>query len=52
MNARFVNLGLLNQCVQEMVKMSPLQGYVFEVVERSDEVAVLGAAINAMGADS
>jgi glucokinase len=52
MNARFVNLGLLNRCVQEMVKMSPLQGYVFEVVERSDEIAVLGAAINAMGVDS
>jgi predicted NBD/HSP70 family sugar kinase len=47
-NARFVNLPFLNRCVQEMVKMSPLQGYVFEIVPRSDEVAVIGAAVNAM----
>ena len=46
-NAHFVNLTFLNRCIQEMVKMSPLQGYVFEVVERSDEVSVLGAVINA-----
>jgi glucokinase len=46
-NAHFVNLAFLNQCVQDMVKMSPLQGYVFEVVERSDELAVIGAVVNA-----
>ena len=46
-NARFVNLAFLNRCVQEMVKMSPLQGYVFEIVERSDEIAVLGTVVNA-----
>jgi glucokinase len=46
-NARFVNLAFLNRCIQEMVKMSALQGYVFEVIERSDEVAVVGAVINA-----
>jgi glucokinase len=46
-NARFVNLPFLNRCVQEMVKMSPLQGYVFEIVPKSDEVAVLGAVVNA-----
>jgi glucokinase len=46
-NARFVNVPFLNRCVQEMVKMSPLQGYVFEIVERSDEIAVLGAVVNA-----
>jgi hypothetical protein len=40
----------LNRCVQEMVKMSPLQGYVFEVVEKSDEVAVVGAVVNALRA--
>lgn len=27
--------------------MSPLQGYAFETVARSDEVAVMGAAVNA-----
>jgi predicted NBD/HSP70 family sugar kinase len=46
-NARFVNLAFLNRCVQEMVKMSPLQGYVFEVVEKSEEIAVIGAVVNA-----
>jgi glucokinase len=48
LNARFVNVGLLNQCVQEMVKMSSLQGYVFEVVPKSDDVAVVGAVVNAL----
>ncbi|MBV9399229.1 MAG: ROK family protein [Bryobacterales bacterium] len=48
MNAQFVNLPFLNRCVQEMVKMSPLQSYVFEVVARSDDVAVIGAAVNAL----
>src|SRR5579885_790497 len=46
-NAKFVNLPFLNRCVQEMVKMSPLQGYVFEVVEKSEEIAVIGAVVNA-----
>jgi predicted NBD/HSP70 family sugar kinase len=49
-NARFVNLAFLNRCVQDMVKMSPLQGYVFEIVQRSDEMAVLGAVVNALRA--
>jgi glucokinase len=46
-NARFINVAFLNRCVQEMVKMSSLQGYVFEIVERSDEIAVVGAVVNA-----
>ncbi len=46
-NSRFVNLAVLNRCVQEMVKMSSLQGYVFEIVPKSDEVAVIGAVVNA-----
>jgi len=48
LNARFVNLGLLNRCVQEMVKMSSLQGYVFEVVEKSDDMGLVGAVVNAL----
>ncbi len=48
LNARFVNVELLNRCVQEMVKMSSLQGYVFEVVPKSDDVAVVGAVVNAL----
>jgi glucokinase len=47
-NAHFVNLGFLNRCVQEMVKLSPLQNYLFEVVPKSDEAAVIGAAVNAL----
>ncbi|MBZ5605166.1 MAG: ROK family protein [Acidobacteriia bacterium] len=46
-NARFVNVAFLNRCVQDMVKMSPLQGYVFEIVEKSDEIALIGAVVNA-----
>jgi hypothetical protein len=30
-----------------MVKLSPLQGYVFEVVPANDELGVIGAAVNA-----
>jgi glucokinase len=48
MHAPFVNLTLLNTYMQEMVKLSPLLSYVFEVVERSDELAVIGAAVNSM----
>jgi hypothetical protein len=33
-----------------MVKMSPLQGYVFEIVPASTEIAVIGAAVNALRA--
>jgi predicted NBD/HSP70 family sugar kinase len=47
LNARFVNVALLNRYIQDMVKMSPLQGYVFEVIPRSDELAVIGAAVTA-----
>jgi len=28
--------------------MSPLQGYVFEVVPKSEEFAVIGAVVNAL----
>ena len=46
-NARHLDLQLLNRYLHEMVKMSPLQGYVFEVVPGGDEIAVIGAAVNA-----
>jgi predicted NBD/HSP70 family sugar kinase len=46
-NARHLDLQLLNRYLQEMVKMSPLQGYVFEVVPGGGEIAVIGAAVNA-----
>ena len=46
-NARFIDRGLLNIYLQEMVKMSPLQGSAFEVVSTSDEIGIIGAAVNA-----
>ena len=46
-NAKFINIGLLDRFVHEMVKMSPLQGSRFEVIPTSDEVGIIGAAVNA-----
>ena len=44
---QFIDVGLLDRTLQEMVKMSPLQGTHFEVVPTSDEVGIVGAAVNA-----
>jgi len=44
---KFIEAGLLDRLVHEMVKMSPLQGSRFEVMPTSDEMGVLGAAVNA-----
>lgn len=46
-NARFINLELLNLYLHEMVKMSPLQGSMFEIISTTDEIGVIGAAVNA-----
>lgn len=46
-NARFVNLNLLSEYMHEMVKLSPLQGYSLEIVPGGEEVAVIGASVNA-----
>ena len=46
-NARFVDVALLNLKLGEMVKMSPLQGSFLEVLQTSDEVAIIGAAVSA-----
>jgi len=45
-----IDLGLLHVYMQEMVKMSPLQGYVFEVVPGGEEIAIIGAAVVALRA--
>jgi hypothetical protein len=37
-NAKFIDIGLLDRFVYEMVKRSPLQGSRFEVIPTSDEV--------------
>ncbi|MGA2597821.1 MAG: ROK family protein [Bryobacteraceae bacterium] len=47
-HARHVDVNRLNQYLHEMVKMSPLQGYVFEIVPGGEEVAVIGAAVMAL----
>lgn len=46
-NARFVNLTLLNEYLNDMVKLSPLQGYQVEIVPGGEDVATIGAAVNA-----
>lgn len=47
-NARHVDVELLSRYVYEMVKMSPLQGSVFEVTPADDGIAIIGAAVNAV----
>jgi glucokinase len=44
-NVGFVDLPMLKDYMQQMVKMSPLQSYSFEVVEDSPEIRVIGAAV-------
>ena len=46
-NSRWVQIDMLNRYMQKMVKMSPLQGYAFEVVPGGQELAIIGAAVNA-----
>lgn len=46
-NSRHVNLTLLGEYVNEMVKLSPLQGYSLEIVPGGESVATIGAAVNA-----
>jgi glucokinase len=44
-DAEFVDLNLLDGYMQEMVKMSPLQGSFFEIVATSHDLALIGAAV-------
>jgi predicted NBD/HSP70 family sugar kinase len=46
-NAKFIDVGLLERNVHEMVKMSPLQGSRFEVIPSNDDLGIIGAAVNA-----
>ena len=46
-NVHFVDLPMLKDYIQQMVKMSPLQSYSFEIVEDSAELRVIGAAVSA-----
>ena len=49
-NAAFVDVHLLDRYLHEMVTMSPLQGSALELVEASDETAIIGAAVSALRA--
>ena len=46
-SAKYVDTSLLHVYMGEMVKMSPLQGYTFEVVPGGEEIAIIGAAVHA-----
>jgi len=45
-NADFVDAGRLGMYLQDMVKMSPLQGSFFEIVPTSHDLALIGAAVS------
>jgi predicted NBD/HSP70 family sugar kinase len=46
-NVRFVDMPLLKDYLQQMVKMSPLQSYSIEIVKDDQETRVIGAAVSA-----
>jgi predicted NBD/HSP70 family sugar kinase len=46
-NVRFLDMPMLKDYMQQMVKMSPLQGYSLEIVEDNPEIRVIGAAVTA-----
>ena len=46
-NSRFVDMAMLKDYIQQMVKMSPLQSYQLEIVPDVPEVRVVGAAVAA-----
>jgi glucokinase len=45
-NCDYVDLNLLGTYVQDMVKMSPLQGSFFELTPTSHDLALIGAAVS------
>ena len=46
-NVRFVDMPLLKDYLQKMVKMSPLQSYSIEIIEDDQQTRVIGAAVSA-----
>src|ERR1700693_2027115 len=46
-DVKFIDIPLLDRLLHEMVKMSPLQGSRFEVIPTTDEIGIIGAAVNA-----
>jgi glucokinase len=45
-DVKFIDIALLDRLLHEMVKMSPLQGSRFEIVPTTDEMGIVGAAVN------
>ena len=46
-NVRFLDMPMLKDYMRQMVKMSPLQSYSFEIIEDVTETRVIGAAVSA-----
>ena len=46
-NVRFVDMPMLKDYIQQMVKMSPLQSYSIEIVNDDAQTRVIGAAVTA-----
>lgn len=46
-NVRFLDLPMLKDYLQQMVKMSPLQSYSLEIVKDDAETRVIGSAVSA-----
>jgi predicted NBD/HSP70 family sugar kinase len=46
-NVRFVDMPMLKDYLQQMIKMSPLQSYSVEIVNDEKETRVIGAAVSA-----
>jgi predicted NBD/HSP70 family sugar kinase len=46
-NVRFVDMSMLKDYLQQMVKMSPLQSYSIEIIKDDQETRVIGAAVSA-----
>jgi glucokinase len=46
-NVRFVDMPMLKDYVQQMVKMSPLQSYTMEIVPDDPKTRIVGAAVTA-----
>jgi hypothetical protein len=42
-----LEVGRLDSLLHKMVLMSPLQGSRFEIIPTTDEVGIIGAAVNA-----
>jgi glucokinase len=46
-NVNWIDVGILDRLVHDMVKMSPLQGSRFEVIPTNDDLGIIGGAVNA-----